>query len=303
MTREDGRCSFCGEALNPSSPTCPSCRRNIFQSPISGSSEYKIQPPPPSIALTPRNLVIGGVIVLLIATVPLITFLSSSRSGSNQLSPTPTAKAVIVHDQPTQTPTIAPTPTPITVSMLTATPTSSSKNILYQADWSNGLNGWIGGGEWKVLDGILINDGTSNNNCGKLSIIPHLQPKISDYAIEVRMQVIRTTGSGSSCFALNARSGYNNGHIIEYIGNIGCCGDIEIYDASNYNQFIRTSFDPSGNWHTYRFEVKGTDLKLLIDGTAIAEASDARYLGITGQVGLSDETMYVNISSFAVYSL
>jgi hypothetical protein len=303
MSREDGRCPSCGASLNPSSPICPSCGRDILQPHINNPSEGKIQPSrPPTIVLTRKNLIIGGVIVLFIAALPLITFLNLSRGGSNQPLATPIVKTVIVHDQPAQVPTAVQTPIPTSIPV--TTPTSiPSGTILYQADWSKGLNGWVGGGEWKVLNGVLINDGTSNNNCGKPSIVPPFQPTVSNYAIEIKMQVIRRTGSGDSCFALNARSGYNNGQASGYIGNIGCCGDIEIYDASNYNQFIRTNFDPSGNWHTYRFEVKGTNLNLLIDGVTVAAASDAKYLGITGQVGLSDETMYVNVSSFVVYSL
>src|SRR5437763_16952805 len=50
MSQEDGSCPFCSESLDPSSPICPSCRRNIFQSQVDDSDRYKIQPRPPSIA-------------------------------------------------------------------------------------------------------------------------------------------------------------------------------------------------------------------------------------------------------------
>lgn len=33
-------------------------------------------------------------------------------------------------------------------------------DLLYQADWSGGLNGWAGGDGWKTLNGLLLNDGT-----------------------------------------------------------------------------------------------------------------------------------------------
>ena len=262
-----------------------------------------------------RNPISIGVSVLLIILLCVVIF-ARGLGGGNSATSSPTTGTQATQTSSTQltpaltlTPAFSPTSVTTPLSALTPTPNPTSVSnpvpgqVLYRADWSNGLNGWGGGGEWKVLNGTLINDGTSNNNCGTPSIVPPYQPTVSDYAIEVKMQVVRTTGGGNSCFALNARSSFSNGQTIGYIGNVGCCGDIEIYDASDYNQLIRTNFDPSGNWHTYRFEVKGTDLKILIDGSVIAEASDAKYLGISGHVGLSDETMYVNVSSFVVYSL
>jgi serine/threonine protein kinase len=276
----------------------------------------RVKPPSQTSALSQflRNPISVGVSILLIIVLCVVIFAHGLGGNNTTSSPTtgtqstPTSSTTLTPAL-TPTPTFSPTSAAIPTSGLTPTPASTSVptpvigQVLYRANWSSGLNGWVGGGEWKVLNGTLINDGTSNNNCGIPSIVPPYQPTVSDYAIEVRMQVVRRTGSGNSCFALNARSGSSNGQTIGYIGNVGCCGDIEIYDASNYNQFIRTNFDPSGNWHTYRFEVKGTDLKILIDGSVIAEASDAKYLGFSGQVGLSDETMYVNVSSFAVYAV
>src|SRR5579859_3367940 len=95
MNREDGRCSFCGQSLDPSSSTCPSCRRDILDPQIDELVSYKIQPRPLSIALTPRNLAIGGAALLLMVVMPLIAFLSLSRSSSNR----PTEKTVITHNQ------------------------------------------------------------------------------------------------------------------------------------------------------------------------------------------------------------
>ena len=111
MSRQDGRCPFCGESLDPSSSTCSSCRRNIFQSQIDDlGRDGKTRPRPPSIALTPRNLVIGGIVLLLIVAVPLIAFLSLSKTGSSQT----VVKTVIVHDQSTQAPSLSTsTATPV----------------------------------------------------------------------------------------------------------------------------------------------------------------------------------------------
>jgi hypothetical protein len=224
-------------------------------------------------------------------------FFKPSASGASS-TPPPTPN--------TSQPEVGTTPM-VTIAAPTATPTPMSPppapgTILYRADWSHGLDGWTGGGEWKVLNGLLINDGTATNGCLRPTIVPPFQPAYPDYAIEARIQVVKGS-SDTNCFGLNARSGAMNGQTAGYVGAVACCGLMEIYDSSNFNALGGGRFDPTGNWHTFRFEVKGTDLKLLIDGSVVAEGSDAKYLSFAGQVGLSDDEMYVNISSFVVYAL
>src|SRR5258708_2937126 len=150
MSQKDGRCPFCSGLLDSSSLTCPSCGRDIFQSQTDDSDRYKIQPRPPSIALTPRNLVIGGVVLLLIVAAPIIAFLSLSKGGGNQPLPTtPIIKTIIVHDQTTLGPTTVPTsiltevptPTPSSTSSLALCP-NPHPCIAYQEDGSDGWRGW-----------------------------------------------------------------------------------------------------------------------------------------------------------------
>jgi hypothetical protein len=40
---------------------------------------------------------------------------------------------------------------------------SEPGRVLYTADWSTGLDGWAGSGDWKTLRGVLLNDGTSGS--------------------------------------------------------------------------------------------------------------------------------------------
>src|SRR5262249_37527799 len=37
-------------------------------------------------------------------------------------------------------------------------------NVTYAANWSGGLAGWVGGGDWQVAGGMLTNDGTSGSD-------------------------------------------------------------------------------------------------------------------------------------------
>jgi hypothetical protein len=56
------------------------------------------------------------------------------------IPPTPTPTPI----PPTATSVPNPTPTPVP----TPTPTHKPGDVLYQADWSNGMNGWAGTPDW-----------------------------------------------------------------------------------------------------------------------------------------------------------
>jgi hypothetical protein len=61
-------------------------------------------------------------------------------------------------------------------------------------------------------------------------------------------------------------------------------------------------FDPGSDWHTYRVEVNGNDIKVLIDGILKLEIQDNQFL--TGaQVGLGDADAELSISSFKITAL
>jgi hypothetical protein len=64
----------------------------------------------------------------------------------------------------------------------------------------------------------------------------------------------------------------------------------------------KPQFDPGTSQHTYRVEVKGKDIKLLVDGNVIAEATDTDQQG-GGMIGLTSSQTQLTISSFTVFSL
>lgn len=204
-------------------------------------------------------------------------------------------------DVPTDTPAppsdtpILPTATPTTLqTSVTQTASPPGSPILYQADWSTGLNGWFGSQDWKTLDGMLINDGT-HNGIG-LSITAPYTPNTDDYAVEAEIQVIRPIGCSS--FGIVARAdrketGYQTG--------INYC---EFHGAAFYYmpELGYKEFEPGTDWHTYRLEVKGNTIKFLIDGALVLKTSDNRYLS-GGQVGLWNDEVQLNVRSFKVMKL
>lgn len=60
--------------------------------------------------------------------------------------------------------------------------------------------------------------------------------------------------------------------------------------------------DPSDGWHTYRFELYGDNLRFLIDGVLIAEASDAKFKGyhVEGRVGVVASLGPLEVRAFRV---
>lgn len=296
MSQEDGKCPFCSEALDPSSPMCPSCKRNIlFQSEIDDLSSYKIHPQPPSIALTPRNLLIGGMTLLLIVAMPIITILSLSRSGSGSRSQQPIAKTGITHHQ---------------------SPPSNLSKVLCQANWSKGMNGWIGSSEWKVLDGKLLSDGSNTGPginvapSGSDSITSPCQPSTPNYAVEAKMQIL---DSPNDCYlAIRGRvqpasSGYS-GYFVGFDSYFGDATIIPFSPSdgfSSINGFLPSKssiYNPGVSEHVYRVEFRDNQITLKIDNNVVLQVIDNRYLN-TGQVGLENGGCQISVSSFQVVAL
>lgn len=200
---------------------------------------------------------------------------------------------------PTQIPTPFPTYTPLPTDtpLPTATPTRPG-TVLYQADWSQGLDGWVGGSQWKVLNGQLVNDG-SDGECIQPTIVPPFQPSTPDYAVVMQAQTPRTGG----CFSLDARVSSENNSVIGYAAFVDLqTGEHDIRSQSG--SILNETCCPglSTNWHNFRLEVRGADVKFYIDGGLTVSYQDARWTDIAGQVGLSG-SMLLYVKSYSVIAL
>ncbi|MGH8008861.1 MAG: hypothetical protein ACREQ3_17880 [Candidatus Binatia bacterium] len=180
---------------------------------------------------------------------------------------------------------------------------ASDDELLYQADWSDGLNGWEGGKDWKTLNASLLNDGTGPDDAVN-PILADFKPSTADYAVEAEIRVA-LSDDFTELFGFVARvdgkgGGYASG----------------LYDSYGYIWYVNTDslccgstvtdgdyFDLDSEWHTYRVEVKGNEIRSLVDGTVLAEAVDNKYLE-GDQVGLwSDEGTQLEVRSFKVFAI
>jgi hypothetical protein len=168
--------------------------------------------------------------------------------------------------------------------------------VLYQADWSTGLTGWSSMDGWKALNGQLLNDGTGGE---QLEAAPINLSAVADYAVEADIQVVRNPG------------GYNFGLFARDASYYASVDDYDFFGHHNAilsdkdGDLASKGFDPGGDKHTYRLEVKGNTMQLLIDGTVVVQTTDNKYLdgGKNGQVGLRCKQAQLVVTGFRVIKL
>src|SRR5205823_6663041 len=156
---------------------------------------------------------------------------------------------------------------------------------------------WTLSSHWSALNGVLINDG--NDSYTNWLAAP-CQPSTKDYAVESEMKI----DQGCNAHGVVARAvGPNN-----YAAGAYCLGgDVEIWlwgnNASTHQDLAHHNFSIGTAWHTYRLEVKGNELKLLIDGTVMCDIIDDTILSGAGQVGFWSQSEQLEVRSFKIIAL
>jgi hypothetical protein len=247
-------------------------------------------------------VVITALVVLLIVAVSMAGFFylrSNNASGSNgnvQISSTPSTSNSPI-------PSITPTTTSIV----------QPGTVLYTENGSNNWAGWSGSADWKVLNGVLLNDGSHDANTIAPTITaPYQVEGTSDYAVEAKISIQRQNRKlFVPAFGITVRGATNSGSWQGYWALISAAGgDVSqpaAYIQNNNTNFqvsvlAQAPFDPGIGVHTYRVEVKGNDIKLLIDGSLKVETKDNEFL-TGGQVGLGSWDEQLTVSSFSITAL
>jgi serine/threonine protein kinase len=238
---------------------------------------------------------------------------ATSTSSSNITSTVGTSTTAGPTDTTTSGSNGSTSPTVDTSATANSNPTVAVTpgTTVYTADWSNGMDGWAGSTDWKVLNGVLLNDGTNGNvSAGQTITPPNQLGGISDYALETTIQVVSYSGGYNPQFgfALRGSTVSNNWQgyatAIAYLNaqNYGNTCNVQITSEDYNTQLIKTPFDPGKGRHTYRFEAKGTLLRFFIDGGNVLEVNDNRYL--TGSLlGLWCYQAQLSVTSFKIIAL
>jgi hypothetical protein len=135
---------------------------------------------------------------------------------------------------------------------------------------------------------MLVNDGTGY---GSLILAP-FQPATPDYAAEAEIQGLAEFGNfGVAARAVDDASGYRGG-FFDSSASAAITGPGMPFQGRQFRH--------GRTWHTYRLEVKGNTVKLLIDGGLFLERSDNRFL-TAGRAGLwQGRGAQFNVRSFKV---
>jgi hypothetical protein len=212
----------------------------------------------------------------------------------------------------TSSTTVPPQATGSVVRLLTPTPTRlPAGTILYKADWSHGLARWQGMQGWKVAQGQL-----ESASSGSAAFTIPYRPTVSDYAVEVRIQIVRLVrqqGGYFSIFAPKAtgKDGYQAGVSgLEGSGPRpnGAHPQSQVFlnpsDDTAPGSGIPKDYEPGSGWHTYRVEVQGNEASLLVDGVQIGSASSQQTEFLSnGPIGFSSELVILRVSNLRILAL
>src|SRR5882724_1870046 len=231
-------------------------------------------------------------VVVIILGVVIIHLLTSPSQISFRPLVSPTSTATTVSSQIGATPTIvAPTPSP----------TSTSGSVLCQADWSNGLNGWIGTPDWKTLNSVLINDGTNGGSQDPPTLLaPCDLNSVPNYRVEVKIQMQSQGYDPGFGFYVRYRSDSNSGYMVGNTTAYGGCSavcSLSIAPTSDfYTPIENIKFVPGTVMRTYTIEMKDNHIKVFIDGGFVTDVTDNRSLS-GGSVGFWDKDVQLAVSS------
>ncbi len=211
------------------------------------------------------------------------------HSGSMEASPA----LVDLSAQPTVPATMTPEPTPRPVSGA----------VLYAATMETGFDDWGRTGQWNVVGNMLVSDGSTNGRIGEDYMLAPFQAPEPDYTVEVDIQFIREGSGAGHSFGMVLRDDGYGRYAVGFgkIWNVGNGGDptVGIWVAMDNEAIEDRPYDLDSEWHTYRAEVVGNQIRLLVDEILMASTTDNRLLS-GANVGLWGRNAQINVKAFRV---
>lgn len=231
----------------------------------------------------------------------------------------PTQPAVTVSDTAVAKPNATPASSAVAVVMpnideglppAAASPAASTAATRLAEFADPATLGQMAGGSWQVADNLLSFVG-EGGNAEQWLVVPGVSPT-GDFAIEVEARVSDLNpGFCDQSFGLVAGAA---GGTVWGGGLIYPCDNQQpvarITDATawqdGYNQdptLARAPFSPGNGWHTYRLELDGGTIRLLVDGQQVAQAENARgeeLRAAPGQVGIWSQGVRLDVRRVVV---
>ena len=183
-------------------------------------------------------------------------------------------------------------------------PPRQVRATLCKADWSRGLDGWVGTPDWKAINGMLVNDGT---NGADLETSPSLLAPcdlggVANFTLEATIQVTsQGYDPGFDFFVRYTKpdQGYILGVTDQYNAANSLSG-VTCTTADRFYQPIQTAnFVPGGGFHTYVVTLSGDHIRLLIDNHVYLDVTDSQ-VASGPLIGLTDKDARLIVSSLSV---
>jgi hypothetical protein len=178
-------------------------------------------------------------------------------------------------------------------------------SVLYQADWSHGLDGWgtppqqpslvqpppHDASDWYAAGGLLLSRGAALVS----DIAAPYQPGragIADYVIETQIQLRAGNYIGIS---VRREGGDGYAGIVTDMGS----GFRAYIWRQDTGELASAPFNPGSAWHAYRLQAQGDTLTFSIDGNALVSANDSRWSS-GGWTGLYEFSSQLAVRSFVI---
>lgn len=242
-----------------------------------------------------------------------LTFVRKTPTPAATVPPTvPTATAVVPSSDTAPTPVATPEPPAVSTETATTPAAAGGDDVVFEAPGRNELE-TLATGSWSVSEDTLVNPGSSATAEPwlVLSAVPS-----ADFAVEAEMRVAgRLESVCDQSFGLTAGSPgagqvFGGGLIFPCASDSARARltDVSVWE-DGYNAdpvLAEETFDPGNEWHTYRFELRGNELRLLVDGADVVSGTlDAPIDAASGdvQAGLWAQGVELKVRKVSVHLL
>lgn len=175
----------------------------------------------------------------------------------------------------------------------------------YVAHWSQGMDGWTGTADWRISNGMLVNDGTNSDDLETSPTLtgPLTLSQYPNYTLTASIAVIHQgfdPGFGMFIRYTAPDQGYIVGLNDGYNAGNPDMRDICVTRADSfYAPITNVPFTPDSRFHTYRIQVLGGKIVVSVDGVTYATVTDSAYAS-GASIGLWDKDVQLQVRSLAV---
>jgi hypothetical protein len=210
------------------------------------------------------------------------------------------------------TPVATPEPPAVSTDPATTPTAAGGEDLVFEAPGRNELES-LASGSWSVSEDMLVNPGSSATAEPwlVLSAVPS-----ADFAVEAEIRVSgRLESVCDQSFGLTAGSPgagqvFGGGLLFPCAADTARARltDVSVWE-DGYNAdpvLAEETFDPGNEWHTYRFELRGDELRLLVDGADVVSGTVEAPIDTSSgdaQAGLWAQGVELKVRKVSVHAL